>query len=406
MKVKIPTIKNNERLFFISYILFLSFSIMTHSFYYRYIIFLYKPIIITCMLMIVMQELANKKLSIKAFAGALVFSIVAIFVVIRGEGFYQMAFGCTFIFSFAARNIKFEKICSVTVIVTMVLLSFIILSMIAGLLPNYHFVSSNRSRYYLGFRYALNGPSLLFNSILLITYLKGSKIKLLHIIILYISAFFLYKATDARLSYYLSAICLIVAAINKFRRSESKKIEKFSSLLVPIFIVCCILSIWISVSYNPNVAWMAQLNELLGYRLRLAQISILLYGIRLFGSSNIEWIGNGLDGNGQKLSGTYSYVDNMYVQLVQRYGIIFLIVFIVFITILMYQLFKKKQYLLLILLSLRAFHGIVDDGGLYLHFNTFWILFGPAIFGYIRAMKSNNIEKVKGRRAELRIMRR
>lgn len=51
--------------------------------------------------------------------------------------------------------------------------------------------------------------------------------------------------------------------------------------------------------------------------------------------------GNGLDENGMLNTSTYDYVDNLYVLLLLRAGIIFLFIFLVAMTIIMKNIFKK-----------------------------------------------------------------
>ena len=113
-----------------------------------------------------------------------------------------------------------------------------------------------------------------------------------------------------------------------------------------------------------------------------------MYGVSLFGSGNIEWVGAGLDAYGNQSTETYFYVDNLYIQVLQRYGIIFMIIFLTLTTALMIQCYRKNENILVILLAIIAVHGLIDDLIMYLQMNTFWILFGPVIFGYIRLKKA------------------
>ena len=144
---------------------------------------------------------------------------------------------------------------------------------------------------------------------------------------------------------------------------------------------------------------MQELNAFLSNRLRHGQNSFMMYGVSLFGLGNIEWVGAGLDVYGRQSTETYFYVDNLYIQVLQRYGIIFMAIFLALTTALMIQCYKKKENLLVILLAIIAFHGLIDDGIMYLQMNTFWLLFGPAVFGYIR---SRSVVREKNRHAGMR----
>ena len=64
--------------------------------------------------------------------------------------------------------------------------------------------------------------------------------------------------------------------------------------------------------------------------------SLQLYGFGLFGRQ-VEWTGNGLTTEGVKIYQTYLYVDNLYMQILQKYGLLILILMIILLT---FTLFK------------------------------------------------------------------
>ncbi|HFI0456361.1 TPA: polymerase, partial [Streptococcus suis] len=115
------------------------------------------------------------------------------------------------------------------------------------------------------------------------------------------------------------------------------------------------------------------LDKFLGGRIYLASKSLSMYGFNLLGR-NIQWVGNGLSAEGQRSTMSYFYVDNMYIQVLQKYGLIFLVIFLTVMTITMLILYRKKQYLLLVCLVILAFHATIDDLTFNLHYNFFLVL--------------------------------
>ena len=404
MKLSIPKIKKNEQLFFLAYIIFMIFSVLMHSLYYQYYAGIYKYIAGVCILLLLSQEIINKSLSYRALAGAIILYLAALLLVIQGTGNVQTSFACVFVFAFGARSIDFKKICGITISLTLTLIFFVIVSSLLGIIENYHVIQNLqggeiRSRYFLGFRYALNAPAMLCNVILLYVYQKREKAKVLEIAFLFVFSLILYEFTNSRLTFYTSIIGLIIAIICKIRKDNLENLQKVPKILIPSFLVCFGISIWLAISYSPSVTWMQELNAFLSNRLRHGQNSFMMYGVSLFGLGNIEWVGAGLDVYGRQSTETYFYVDNLYIQVLQRYGIIFMAIFLALTTALMIQCYKKKENLLVILLAIIAFHGLIDDGIMYLQLNTFWLLFGPAVFGYIR---SRSVVREKNRHAGMR----
>ena len=384
MHIRIPLIKRNEQLFFFSYVIFLTFTILLHSFYYRYFAFAYRYIILLCITILLAQELINKSLSKRGLFGVFVLYGIAFFVVVQGTGDLQTAFACIFLYAFSARNIDFSKVGIITVYITTILLGVVIISALMGIIPNYLAVTSTRKRYYLGFRYALNAPGFFENIVLLTVYLKKDKIKNLTIVILLLISVLLFVYTSSRLSFGVSLGGLLVALINKKRGDNFSGLKKSIMIMIPSFIICTFASLWLTLTYSPSILWMKSLNDFLGNRLRLGQLSLLKYGFKMIGSNELEWVGNGLDMYGNKSTDAYLYVDNMYIQVLQRYGIVFLGIFLVLATMLIIRCYINKNNLMVVMLLIIALRGLIDDETLYLHFNTFWILFGPAGFGYIR----------------------
>lgn len=83
-----------------------------------------------------------------------------------------------------------------------------------------------------------------------------------------------------------------------------------------------------------------------------------------------------LDGwgiDGKKSSGTYLYVDNMYIQILHKYDLLFLALFILLITVVLVILYIRKEYLVFLILVLFAFHFTIDDLMMSLYYNIFLV---------------------------------
>ena len=102
----------------------------------------------------------------------------------------------------------------------------------------------------------------------------------------------------------------------------------------------------------------------------------------LFGKP-VEWNGNGLTVEGVRNYQTYLYVDNLYIQVLQKIwftrssfnGKRYL-------TLTLSKAIKEKIsgiYCFLFLIVMKFFSSMIDDLNLYLHYNIFWILIGSLI---------------------------
>ena len=78
----------------------------------------------------------------------------------------------TILFIYALRDVPFKKVAQTSLVVSMFLLLFVIISAKLGIITNYIEVSGSRVRTYLGFRYALFPSILLMNIVAIVFYLK------------------------------------------------------------------------------------------------------------------------------------------------------------------------------------------------------------------------------------------
>lgn len=378
MKVYISKIKNTEKLFFVSYTIYMIAFILNQTLYWRYFPEkMDRYVLLVCVLLLALNEIVSVKIiNFRSLIGLII--CLLLFVITYSTNGNAVAGMIVFIY--CGRNISFEKIAKITIYITVFMLVLITVSSWLGIIENHIDYRGNQVRQYLGFRYSLYAPALIYNITLLDIYIKQEKLKWKNIICLLILNGFFFFFTNSRLSFGLSVLSLVIAVIYKYKFVFFNKNHFVYLILVFSYLICSGFFYGLTVTFSRNVLWMKNLNDFLGNRLNLGQYSLLEYGISAWGKQ-IAWVGNGLDVYGNRATGSYLWVDCLYVQVLQRYGVIFLIIFLLVMTITMWVCYQKKNYMLLILLSLIAVHCMIDDLQLYLHYNTFWFAIGSLLLG-------------------------
>ena len=370
-------------LFYIPYVAYLLYSLLNTSFYAKYINSYGKILFAFCVLLLILKEFLGARFTSRDGVLALVLIVIT--------GYFYMYFGLTQtllpIFIYSARNMEVNKILRISYVISLVMLVFIILSSYLGIIQNYIYYSALRERQYLGFRYALYPSSILCNIIFLKVYIEKENISWLSLICLLIGNYILFQYTDSRLTFMLGAVLIIFSAI-------MKKSQKFREILLNrvfiwSFLVLALLSIYATLNYDYLSDWQSDLNEALGGRLSLGNSTLKFYGYGLFGKS-LSLSGNGLDENGMLNTSTYDYVDNLYVLLLLRAGIIFLFIFLVSMTIIMKKIYIQKDSYLYIIFILLAFHGIIDDLIMLPQYNSFWFVVAALFMGRRISKTTNN----------------
>lgn len=361
--------------YYVSYGLFLVYMVMTHVLLLVDIDFLWKPVFLLCILLLAIKELITDSISHRAFT-TMCYMLPAVLIIastVSGPGGNSLIM--IFTFAFSARTMDFRKIAKFSFVVLSALLAFVVVCANIGVIRNYN-VPEARVRRYLGFRYALFGPALFFNIVCLWVYLKKKDITLISVLIFSIINLYLYRETDSRLSFFLAELVLLAGIALKWLSKPLLRSKLLCLILVLSFAIGALTSLVVTVNYTPAVRWQEKTNTLLGGRFALGQKSIEKYGIHFLANDEIEWVGNGLDANGQKVAKEYLYVDSYYLQILQRYGILVFMTITCAYTIASYRSYKKGDIYLLAILAFKAMHCVIDDSSQYLEYNTFWLAIG------------------------------
>ena len=370
-------------LFYIPYVAYLLYSLLNTSFYAKYINSYGKILFAFCVLLLILKEFLGARFTSRDGVLALVLIVIT--------GYFYMYFGLTQtllpIFIYSARNMEVNKILRISYVISVFMLVFIILSSYLGIIQNYIYYSALRERQYLGFRYALYPSSILCNIIFLKVYVEKENISWLSLICLLVANYVLFQYTDSRLTFILGVALIVFSTI-------MKKSQKFREILLNrtfiwSFLVLALLSIYATINYDYLSDWQSDLNEALGGRLSLGNSTLKFYGYGLFGKT-LSLSGNGLDENGMLNTSTYDYVDNLYVLLLLRAGIIFLFIFLVAMTIIMKKIYIQKDSYLYIIFILLAFHGIIDDLIMLPQYNSFWFVVAALFMGRRISKTTNN----------------
>lgn len=374
-----------ENLFWISFIIYIAATTLQTTFYFPYFTGApYKLIILFCMLCLVVREVMMDYFVTEAL---IPFTICLIIAALIAKNAPQIMFVAIPMYVYAARNVPFRKAALVTAGIQAVILVFVIVSSQTGIITDYFEMWSGRTRHYLGFRYSLYGPTVLYNIIALYLYAKGRSVRWYMYVILAGTDYLLYQLTDSRMTFTTSMILILLSLVDRFFPNFFRRIDIINRLCVLAFPVCCIGSIWVTASYRP-FGFLKKLNASLANRIFYGYNSLLENGFRFLGQK-ITWVGNGLRVDGTPSSEVRNYVDNLYIQDLQRYGLLFLVLMIIVLTVFSWKCYKQQNYLLLYMLALIAGHAILDDLVFFLCYNTFWLAIIPTIHPDLADVKSD-----------------
>lgn len=388
MSYKLQKISKKEAPFFICYTIYLVISLLYTSMFSVYILSIYKYILWGVVVLLFANEMTQGKYSLKAMIIAVIIAGIALIISWSVDG--SVFILCLLTFVWCSRDVSFDRIAKFTIIVVSILIGIIVFSGLIGIIENYQLTLEGRTRYFLGFRYALYLPTYLFNLSSLYIYVHKKRLKIVSLVVIFFINSIVFTLTNSRLSYIMTILLLLVAVVIKCFPFFLANRKLFFRLLTGSFIFWFVLSLFMTITYSSANPTMREINEFLGRRLSLGQRGILFYGIHLFGQS-IEWVGNGLSSSVERYIGMYNYVDCLYIKMLIQYGVVFTILYLTLHTFTAFRCYKERKYCLLIMLSFISMRVVIEDLSLLLHYNTFWFAIGMIL---------RNTVKVNARDAE------
>lgn len=371
----------NQILFFIAYTLFVLLQLVRTSFFLQYVPdSIYYLILVTCAGLLAINEIIAGKGTVRTIISLIVCGIYVALVIYIGVTFY-MILAITVLFVYEARDISFRKLAAYSAWLCFIFLAITIISSQVGIITDYIRSESSRApRHFLGFRYALYPATIIMNITMITVYVRKKSILWLELIILTGINFWIFKMTGARLSFFISLFILAAAAFLKLKPYFFVKKTRFRKILSAAFVICALLSLIVSVRYNPEQSWQKSANSMLSDRLALQNTAMEEYGFSIFGQ-DIHENGYGLKADGseneQLEDQEYFYIDNFYILCYTKYGIVFFVVMLVFMTALAYGCAKYDKYgYLSIIMCMLAVHCVIQDTFLSLHYNSFLLIAG------------------------------
>lgn len=394
MKITIKRYSLPEILGLVALAIFLLFSLLNVSLYAQFISpMLYNVAIFLIILLMLLKEFISGSNSFESLLGLL--GGATLYFIIGSVTSYTsfMVLGLSLIYSL--RDIPFSKVVKVAFIISIAMLFLVILSSKLDLIPDYIEFSATRVRHYLGFRYSLFPSTIMLNIIAISFFLKQETVSYQRLLILFLVSMYLYLETDSRLAFISSCLLLLANLAMKLIPTVIEKISLLLKLFTLTYFVNAYLSYWISKNYlSTSNAFLNhffhQANQFLGGRIYLSNRSLSLYGYGMLGQ-RIAWVGNGLSMQGERSTDAYLYVDNLYIQILQHFGLIALIIILTLLTATLVKLLKKGQIVLSIILISLSFHALIDDLILNIYYNIFWILIGSLIYRKYRYSESEII---------------
>lgn len=287
------------------------------------------------------------------------------------------------LFLIASKGIHLDKIVKVDLVIKIIMLFTIFLLYYAGYTQQIIDYTNTRGiRYSFGFGHPNTLGVYIMGICADIAYLNFSRKKKLWYIVMIVAAIFLEINCDSR----GSVACIILLLVLSFLMPKLQNNKIIKNIMIYIFPTFMILSFVVAYIFmiNSNNEILLQLDELFSSRISLTAAFLKEYSIHLFGSRFINY--------GTGTIGTTFVLDNAYMSLLIKFGLLVALLFIVYIPKCLKSAFNNKQYPLIICLFVFIIFGLMENGFYVLFYNLYLLALAPIIFK-TKVIEVNNENK-------------
>ena len=265
-------------------------------------------------------------------------------------------------------NVDMKVVLRNYVIVAGILVVGVFLLSLVGMVPNLQYNRAGVIRNSFGFIYPTDFASHCFYLFLAISYLLKDKFIWTRSLFGVLLSAFIIKYCDAR----LNALSILLATVIfiYFYYSNGKKLKIFALLPYSAVVFASVVT-YLSYKFSWSDPFLVSINKLITGRLGLGRNAFDTFGVHLFGTRNVQFIGSG--GKTESVIG-YNYVDSSYVQMLFTYGIVPVVLLIIIYVVASKQQYKDGQYLLVAILSLIAFNCMIEAFWFVPTYNIFMFL--------------------------------
>ena len=265
-------------------------------------------------------------------------------------------------------NVDMKVVLRNYVVVAGILVVGVFLLSLVGMVPNLQYNRAGVIRNSFGFIYPTDFASHCFYLFLAISYLLKEKFIWTRSLFGVLLSAFIIKYCDAR----LNALSILLATVIfiYFYYSNGKKLKIFALLPYSAVVFASTVT-YLSYKFSWSNPFLVSVNKLITGRLALGRNAFDTFGVHLFGTRNVQFIGSG--GKTESVIG-YNYVDSSYVQMLFTYGIVPVVLLIVIYVVASRKQYKDGQYLFVAILSLIAFNCMIEAFWFVPTYNIFMFL--------------------------------
>lgn len=280
-------------------------------------------------------------------------------------------------FIVASQNSDINKIVRIAYKILLCIMPIVLLSCVCGIIPDYTIYRGEVLRHSLGYIHPNVLGMKVFQAVIYHVFLhNGKENRFTNLIVVFIAIIFVYYVPNSQTPVVLLGGLLFLLSIYYLTKKYTLFMSIFGWVMIAAALIFNVGSVIFSIIGTDSHRILQILNRLMSTRLSQSHRVFLIYGSSLWGQkvyiTEAERSSAGLSG--------FFYLDNTYMILLIKFGIVIYIIFSVVYLAMMIKLFKEKRYIMLIIYFVYSLYGIMEPSMYRFSYNTMLLLLGELLY--------------------------
>ena len=322
--------------------------------------------------LLVIQIVFFQKYQIKELA---LIAIISLPIIIGTLNSGHNAIMSMWIFVVASKYIDIDKTAKISYYTELILTLVVFYLFANGIIVERTIYRGTLLRHSLGF----NHPNMLGIRVFLLVvcrcFIRREKFNIFDWSLIVAAAFFVNRVANSKTSFFALVILSILMFIHIVMQKTGARIGVLMDGLVIVSLACNVLSLLLSFMQISKIPLLKKMDIFMSKRFSQCHRTLNYYGIKMFGQ-DVQLIIN------RPAVGKYYHfwLDNAYMSILMRYGIIVFLLFSFLYIGAMIMLKDMKQYMLVEIMCLYAIYGIMENNFFSMSQNLFLFLLSYPIY--------------------------
>ena len=317
------------------------------------------------LLLLTIQILFVQKYSFKELSLLFVISLP---IIISAYNSDHLILASAWLFTIASKYVNIDKIIDIAFWVQSLMMAIIFSLLFFGRINEIITYRGSTIRHSCGFVQANFLGMMVFQLVAMHFYRRRNKIGIIDFVILIVAGLFTYLVPNSQSAFWGIILFFILAIIYVLVHKNEKVLSKICRMLIRLFLSAALFSIFLTYMNIRKSNVLMSFDRALSWRFSTGHMTLKYYGVTLLGQKIYSIVKRPIIGYVYRF-----YLDNAYMAILIRYGVVVLIFFLLLYSATMIYFIRNRNYLLVFILFVFGIYGIMETNLFSLSKNVFLI---------------------------------